>query len=99
MKYVYRNGEIVPKNEPEYVGISRGPYVISDTMDPVEQVDGVFYTSKAKFRAKGRELGLIEVGNEKPRPFVRSTDRTEVRQARRQALKNAVEKYKAGHRA
>ena len=41
------------------------PYIISDTMDPVEQVDGKFYTSKSQFRAVGKSLGLIEVGNEK----------------------------------
>ena len=34
-------------------------------MDPVEQVDGKFYTSKSQFRAVGKSLGLIEVGNEK----------------------------------
>ena len=102
MIYVYRNGEIVPKDsvlEDRYTGVTRGPYVISDEMPPTEHVDGRFYTSKAKFRATGRALGLIEVGNEKPKPFVRSTDRREVREARRQALKIAVEKYKAGHRA
>ena len=101
MIYVYRNGEIVPKDsvlEDRHAGVTRGPYVISDEMPPTEQVNGQFYTSKAKFRAVGRELGLIEVGNEKPKPFVRSTDRADVRQARRQALKIAVEKYKAGHR-
>jgi hypothetical protein len=97
MIYVYRNGRVVPKDN-TYVGVSRGPYVISDTMEPTEQVNGKFYTSKATFRAVGRELGLIEVGTEKPKPFVRSTDRREVKAARRQALKNAVEKYKAGHR-
>ena len=51
-----------------YVGQTRGPYVISDEMPPTEQVDGRFYTSKARFRAKGRELGLVEVGNEKFQP-------------------------------
>ena len=102
MIYVYRNGEIVPKDsvlEDRYTGVTSGPYVISDEMPPTEQVDGVFYTSKAKFRAVGRELGLIEVGTERPKPFVRSTDRAEVRKARRQALKIAVEKFKAGYRA
>ena len=101
MIYVYRDGQIVPKDsvlEDRYTGVTRGPYVISDEMPPTEQVDGVFYTSKARFRAKGRELGLIEVGTEKPKPFVRSTDRREVIQARRQAVKIAVEKFKAGYR-
>ena len=75
------------------------PSVISDTMDPVEQVDGRFYTSKRQFRAVGRSLGLIEVGNEKPKPLVRSTDQRAVKDARRKALRTAAEKFKAGHRA
>ena len=47
------------------------PFVISDTMEPVEQVDGRFYTSKRAFRAVGKANGLIEVGNEKPKPRVK----------------------------
>jgi len=74
------------------------PMVISDTMPPTEQVDGRFYESKAAFRAVGRSLGLTEVGNEKPPPKWRSTDTKAVKAARRQALKTATEKYKAGHR-
>ena len=75
------------------------PSVISDSMDAVEQVDGKFYTSKSQFRAVGRSLGLIEVGNEKPKPLVRSTDQRAVKDARRKALRTAAEKFKAGHRA
>ena len=95
MKYVYRNGELVPKTE--YNGVTRGPYVISDEMPPTEQVDGVHYTSKAKFRAVGRSLGLIEVGNEKFKPKQRASSDPAFKQARREALKIAVEKYKAGY--
>ena len=74
------------------------PYVISDEMPLTEQVDGRFYTSKAQFRAVGRALGLTEVGNEKPKPKVRATSQREVKTARRQALKQAIERYKAGER-
>jgi hypothetical protein len=74
------------------------PHVISDTMDAVEQVDGKFYTSKRAFRAVGRALGLTEVGNEKFKPFVRSTAKRETKAQRMAALKVAVEKYKAGQR-
>ncbi len=74
------------------------PYVISDTMDAVEQVDGRFYTSKSQFRAVGKSLGLTEIGNEKRKPKVRSTDLPETKQARRTVLKTALEKYKSGHR-
>jgi len=74
------------------------PYIISDTMPPTEQVDGKFYTSKSQFRAVGRSLGLIEVGNEKLKPKIRSSAQVETKRARRTAIKAAVEKYKAGHR-
>jgi len=74
------------------------PMVISDEMPPTEQVDGRFYTSKRAFRATGRALGLTEVGNDKPPPKWRSTDTKAVKAARRQALKTATEKFKAGHR-
>jgi len=68
--------------------------VISDTMDPVEQVDGNFYTSKAAFRAVGRSLGLTEVGTERFKPFVRQTDRPETKRRRRETLRNAVQRVK-----
>jgi hypothetical protein len=74
------------------------PHVISDEMPPVEQVDGKIYTSKSRFRAVGRALGLIEVGNEKVGPKLRSTAAPTIRQQRRTAIKAAIERYKAGHR-
>jgi len=74
------------------------PYVISDEMPPTEQCDGVFYTSKAKFRAVGRALGLTEVGDQKPPQTTRSTNKRAVKEARQKAIHTAVEKYKAGHR-
>jgi hypothetical protein len=66
------------------------PMVISDEMDACEQVNGKWYTSKSEFRKIGRSLGLVEVGTEKPKPHVRSTDKREVKQARQQAIKKAV---------
>ena len=74
------------------------PFVISDEMPPTEQVDGNFYTSKTAFRRVGRALGLTEVGSEKLAPKRRSTDDRPVKEARRQSLRTAVEKFKAGHR-
>ena len=71
------------------------PHVISDIMEPVEQVDGKYYTSKSQFRAVGRAMGLTEVGNEKQKPKVRETDTKAVRQARQAAVKIAVERVKA----
>lgn len=75
------------------------PNVISDIMEPTEQVDGRFYTSKRQFRAVGRALGLTEVGTEKFKPKRRSTADPSVRAARRATVKKAVERYQAGHRA
>jgi hypothetical protein len=72
--------------------------VISDTMEPTEQVDGKFYTSKARFRAVGRALGLTEVGTEKFTPKRRSTDDRAVKASRRSSLRKAIERYKAGER-
>ena len=97
MIYVYRGGRIVPKDN-GYVGVTRGPYVISDAMEPTEQVDGKHYTSKAAFRAVGRSLGLVEVGNEKLPPKQRASVSRETREKRRESLKIAVEKYRAGYR-
>jgi len=74
------------------------PNVISDIMDPVEQVDGRFYTSKRAFRAVGRAHELIEVGNEKQKPKVRETETAAAKQGRRASLKKAVEKFRSGHR-
>lgn len=75
------------------------PNVISDIMEPTEQVDGKFYTSKRQFRAVGRALGLVEVGNEKPKPRTRPSLSRETKQQRREHIKIALEKYAAGHRA
>ena len=72
------------------------PYIISDIMEPTEQVDGHFYTSKSQFRAVGKSLGLIEVGNEKLKPPQRSTDRPATRHGRRRAIKDAIDKVRAG---
>jgi hypothetical protein len=74
------------------------PNVISDIMEPTEQVDGKFYTSKRQFRAVGRALGLIEVGTEKPKPKQRPSVSRETKQQRRAQIKTALEKYAAGHR-
>jgi hypothetical protein len=74
------------------------PNVISDIMEPTEQVDGKFYTSKRQFRAVGRALGLTEVGTEKPKPKQRPSVSRETKQQRRADIKTAIEKYKAGHR-
>lgn len=74
------------------------PYIISDIMDPVEQVDGKFYTSKRQFRAVGRANGLVEVGNEKMKPKTRASVTREAKDARRKAIHQSIQKFKAGVR-
>ena len=71
------------------------PTVISDEMPPTEQVDGRFYTSKARFRAVGRALGLTEVGTEKPKPVTRSTTTQAVKKQRREAIERAIAQYRS----
>jgi hypothetical protein len=72
------------------------PYVISDTMDPVEQVDGKFYTSKRAFRAVGKANGLIEVGNEKQVNKVRHASASrEAEDGRQLAIKKAMEQVRS----
>jgi len=74
------------------------PHVISDSMDPVEHVDGRFYTSKASFRAVTRAHGLTEVGNEKFKPKQRATDLKTTKERRKQDVQKAIARYKAGQR-
>lgn len=72
------------------------PSVISDSMPPTEQVDGKLYTSKAAFRAKGRELGLTEVGDQKIKPRRYKAPSKAERHA---DLARAAAQYKAGRRS
>ena len=73
------------------------PFVISDTMDPTEQVDGNFYTSKREFRSVGKALGLIEVGNETfhVKPRTRASDSRVETEKRVRSVKKAIEKFKS----
>ena len=66
------------------------PYVISDSMEPVEQVDGKFYTSKRQYRAVGRALGLVEVGNEKLKSKPKNAGSRAATEARRAAIRTAL---------
>lgn len=88
----------VTATEPPKRGDLPLPYVISDHMEPTEQVDGKFYTSKRAFRAVGRALGLTEVGNEKPKPRPRFGTDKAAKNRRREDIKVAIERYNSGHR-
>jgi hypothetical protein len=74
------------------------PHVISDIMEPTEQVDGNFYTSKSAFRRVGRSLGLTEVGTEKIKPKPKGASAPEEKRQRRDAIAQAMAKHKAGQR-
>lgn len=75
------------------------PNVISDEMELTEQVDGRFYSSKAKFRAVGRALGLTEVGNERPRRKTsRASQAPANKRRRRDAFEKAAAQYREGRR-
>jgi hypothetical protein len=89
------------KKTPQYFARSGHPlpYVISDHMPPTEQVDGKFYTSKRQFRAVGRALGLVEVGNEKFKPkTTRASDDPVSKRQRIEAVKKAIGQYRSGRR-
>ena len=90
MKYVYRLGKLVPKEAAQYVGGNRGPYVIRDEMPPTEQVDGVFYTSKAKFRAKRARARPDRGGDRKVSAKQRATDDGVTGEARIQSIRKAL---------
>lgn len=68
------------------------PMVASDTMDPVEHVDGKFYTSKSAYRAVTKAHGYIEVGNDPARHRRDPPPKTD-----RKAIKEAVAKSIAQH--
>jgi hypothetical protein len=72
------------------------PMIISDEMPATEQVNGNFYTSKRAFRAVGRSLGLIEVGNEKlpAKPKGQESSSPAAKAARREALQKALAKVR-----
>ena len=71
------------------------PYVISDCMPATEQVNGVFYESKSAFRAVGKKLGLIEVGNEKFKPKARASASPAQEAKRHQAIQKAMEQVRS----
>ena len=87
----------VTQREPPKRGELPLPYVISDIMEPTEQVDGRFYTSKRAFRASGKAHGLIEVGNEKPKPRPKLSQTRAASEGRRASIKKAVEQVRAGN--
>lgn len=68
------------------------PMMITDTMDPVEHVDGKFYTSKSQYRAVTKAHGYVEVGNDPARLRHNPPPKPD-----RKAIKAAVGKAMAEH--
>lgn len=68
--YVMRNGRLVEKSKAAPLNAPAGRInVISDTMRPMRHPsNGKFYDSKSRFRAETRARGLVEIGNETPKP-------------------------------
>lgn len=64
--YVIRDGQLVPKRlaAPLHAPSGRAPFVLSDTIDLVNPIDGKRYDSRSTYDAVARRAGLIEVGNE-----------------------------------
>lgn len=59
------------------------PQIIHDGMGAVQSMtDGRMYDSKAALRAEYKRAGVVEVGNEQPKPFKKPRpDRKEIRAA------------------
>ena len=75
MRFVIRDGELVPKHLAQPLQTSNGPFVISDHMEPTRHMaTGATLDSKSAFRAHTRSAGCVEVGTdpaitrEQPRP-------------------------------
>jgi len=63
--YVIRNGKLIPKRVAAPLDAAPAPYVISDTMEPLQHhATGRVHTSKSAFRADTRAAGCEEVGND-----------------------------------
>jgi len=72
-------------------------YVISDTMDPIRHMGentGKLYDSKSTFRAKTKELGLVEVGNDTSYLKRKNTEVAMDKRSRGEAIKRAIYELK-----
>ena len=59
------NGMIEKYKDTRIDILGSSPYVIGDEMPPTRHmVTGEFFTSKAKFRSRTRDVNCVEVGNE-----------------------------------
>ncbi|MBX4932120.1 hypothetical protein [Rhizobium bangladeshense] len=68
------------------------PHFVSDTIEIQSMHDGRHYTSKAKLRSAYRAAGVVEIGNEAPRPI-------EKPKADRKAIRNELRRVYAEYNA
>ena len=91
--FINERGNLCKRYGPPAGPVARGdfptPMVSSDTMDPIEHVDGRSYTSKSQYRAVTKAHGYVEVGND-PARLRRPEPPKPDRQARVDAVKKAV---------
>ena len=76
--------------------MSKGPYVISDHMDPLKHhASGKVFDSKSEFRKETKALGMVEMGNDaiKPRKPVTLDKRQRV-----EAIRKAIYELRTGRR-
>ena len=70
--YVMRNGRLVSKSQASPLhapSAGKRVHAISDTMRPMRHPsNGKIYDSKSRFRAETKARGLVEIGNELPKP-------------------------------
>jgi len=69
-------------NEPKYWSDKAGefgkrsslqaPMIMNDNVEVRSMSDGKIYTSKAKLRQSYRDQGIVEMGNERPKPKKRA---------------------------
>lgn len=83
--YVLRNGELVPKHLAAPLSPGSGPFVISDTMEPIRSMaDGKMYNSKSVYARSVKAAGCEIIGNDTvPR---RRTEMPPVREDIRRAI-------------
>lgn len=92
--YVIRKGEVVEKGGPLDIQEAKGtgPNIISDNMEPLKHHgNGRMIDSKRAFSKTTRDLGLVEIGNEKQerKPAILSRDE------RARDIKNTIEQLKS----
>ena len=92
--YVWRDGEIVEKNE-AFRRSGSGVYVISDNMESLwHPATGKYTSSKSRFRQMTREAGCVEVGTDSSLHRKRESIRL-TKEERSRDIKRAIEQLRS----